>query len=64
MSGRPLYTRMERVSLCVGLLATLALVLYTPLSPSPFCFGSVTFLIGFVAIVDWSHKSSSANFHV
>jgi hypothetical protein len=48
----------------VGLLATLALVLYTPLSPSPFCFGSVTFLIGFVAIVDWSHKSSSANFHV
>lgn len=64
MSGRPLFVRMEWISLRVGLVATLALVLCIPLSPSPFVVSVVTLIVAIVAIVDWSHASSSAKFHI
>lgn len=64
LSDRPLYKGMEWVSLRVGLLATVALVLYTPISPSPVVVGTVTTLIAFLSIVDWSHNASSARFRI
>jgi hypothetical protein len=64
LNERPLYRRMEWVSLRAGLLATVALWLYTPISPSPVVVGTVATLIAFMAIVDWSHNSSSARLRI
>lgn len=64
LNARPLFSRMEWVSLRVGVLATVALMLYAPISPSPVVVGMVALLVAIVATVDWSHSISSARFRI